>query len=181
MKSQAGAPVPVMFNEEGQAVIGIDTTDTAGRPSGKVIAMNGEDFRRSIYVQVRRTRPLGMLETFDAPSMMEANCNERPNTTVSPQSLLLMNNGSMREFAQTSPCACSTKRPMTSPNNLVARCDSASLASPANPKSWRASSSSRRRRNSTRRIPRHTNTLSAHRRRRTPIPRCSGSRHCVMC
>lgn len=95
-----GTPVPVMFNEEGQAVIGIDTTDTAGRPSGKLIAMNGEDFRRSVYVQVRRTRPLGILETFDAPSMMEANCNERPNTTVSPQSLLLMNNGSMREFAQ---------------------------------------------------------------------------------
>lgn len=95
-----GAPVPVMFNEEGQSVIGIDTTDTAGRPSGKVIAMNGEDFRRSVYVQARRSRPLGILETFDAPSMMEANCNERPNTTVSPQSLLLMNNGSMREFAQ---------------------------------------------------------------------------------
>ncbi|HEY2572854.1 MAG TPA: DUF1553 domain-containing protein, partial [Verrucomicrobiaceae bacterium] len=95
-----GTPVPVMFNEEGQSVIGIDTTDSAGRPSGKLIAMNGEDFRRSIYVQVRRTRPLGILETFDAPSMMEANCNERPNTTVSPQSLLLMNNGSMREFAQ---------------------------------------------------------------------------------
>jgi hypothetical protein len=95
-----GAPVPVMFNEEGQAVIGIDTTDTAGRPSGKLVAMNGEDFRRSVYVQVRRTRPLGILETFDAPNMMEANCNERPNTTVSPQSLLLMNNGSMREYAQ---------------------------------------------------------------------------------
>ncbi len=89
-----------MFNEEGQIVIGIDTTDTAGRPSGKYVSLNGEEFRRSVYVQVRRTRPLGMLETFDAPSMMEPNCNERPNTTVSPQSLLLMNNGSMREFAQ---------------------------------------------------------------------------------
>ena len=95
-----GPPVPVMFNEEGQAVLGIDTTDTAGRPSGKVIPMNGEDFRRSVYVQARRTRPLGMLETFDAPSMMDCMCSERPSTTVSPQSLLLMNNGYMREFAE---------------------------------------------------------------------------------
>lgn len=94
-----GPPVPVMFNEEGQTVLGIDTTDTAGRPSGKIIPMNGEDFRRSVYVQARRTRPLGMLETFDAPSMMDCTCSERPSTTVSPQSLLLMNNGYMREFA----------------------------------------------------------------------------------
>jgi hypothetical protein len=94
-----GKPVPVMLNTEGQAVLGIDTTDTAGRPSGKFISMEGQDFRRSIYVQNRRTRPLEMFNTFDAPSMMEANCETRPVTTVSPQSLLLMNNGYMREYA----------------------------------------------------------------------------------
>ena len=100
MIDKVGGPaVPVMFNEEGQSVLGIDTTDTAGRPSGKIISLNGEDFRRSVYVQARRTRPLGMLETFDAPSMMDCTCSERPTTTVSPQSLLLMNNGYMREFA----------------------------------------------------------------------------------
>ncbi|HSJ02926.1 MAG TPA: PSD1 and planctomycete cytochrome C domain-containing protein [Verrucomicrobium sp.] len=95
-----GPPVPIMYNEEGQVVVGIDTTDTAGRQTGKVIPLNGEEYRRSLYIQARRTRPLGMLETFDAPSMMEANCAERPRTTVSPQSLMLMNNGSMREYAQ---------------------------------------------------------------------------------
>ena len=97
---QRGAPVPVMFNEEGGIVIGVDTTDTAGRQTGKIIPLNGEEFRRSIYVQVRRTRPLEMFATFDAPSMMDTVCESRPVTTVSPQSLLLMNNGYMREAAQ---------------------------------------------------------------------------------
>jgi hypothetical protein len=32
--------------------------------------------------------------------MTDANCASRPVTTVSPQSLLLMNNGTMREHAQ---------------------------------------------------------------------------------
>jgi mono/diheme cytochrome c family protein len=98
--AQGGAPVPVMFNEEGQVVIGVDTTDTAGRQTGKFIPLNGEEYRRSVYVQVRRTRPLEMFAAFDAPSMMDPNCEVRPVTTVSPQSLLLMNNTGMREHAQ---------------------------------------------------------------------------------
>lgn len=95
-----GAPVPVMYNEEGQVVVGVDTTDTAGRPSGKFVPLNGEEFRRSVYVQARRTRPLEMFAAFDAPSMTDANCEVRPVTTVSPQSLLLMNNTVVREYAQ---------------------------------------------------------------------------------
>jgi len=97
---QFGVPVPVMPNEEGAIVIGEDTTDAAGRQTGKYIPLNGEEFRRSIYVEVRRTRPLGIFAAFDAPSMVEANCEIRPVTTVSPQSLLLMNNSAMREFAE---------------------------------------------------------------------------------
>ena len=95
-----GPPVPVMFSETGQVVLGIDTTDTAGRQTGKYLSLNGEEFRRSIYVQARRSRPLEMFAAFDAPAMTEANCEIRPITTVSPQSLLLMNNGYMREYAQ---------------------------------------------------------------------------------
>ena len=94
-----GTPVPVMFNEEGQVVIGIDTTDTAGRPSGKIVPLNGDEFRRSIYVQARRSRPLEMFATFDAP-IMEPSCDARAVTTVSPQSLLLMNSTTMRVHAQ---------------------------------------------------------------------------------
>ncbi|MCB1204217.1 MAG: PSD1 domain-containing protein [Verrucomicrobiae bacterium] len=97
---RGGTPVPVMLTEEGQVVLGVDTMDTAGRQTGKYIPLNGEEFRRSVYVQIRRSRPLEMFATFDAPDMTTANCEIRPVTTVSPQSLLLMNNLGMREFAQ---------------------------------------------------------------------------------
>ena len=95
-----GEPVPVMLTEEGQVVLGVDTMDTAGRQTGKYIPLNGEEFRRSVYVQIRRSRPLEIFATFDAPDMTTANCEVRPVTTVSPQSLLLMNNLGMREHAQ---------------------------------------------------------------------------------
>ncbi|TDU80847.1 cytochrome c [Prosthecobacter fusiformis] len=95
-----GAPIPVTFSEEGQIIIGIDTRDTAGRQTGKYTSLMGEEYRRSIYVQARRSTPLEMFATFDAPAMTDANCASRPVTTVSPQSLLLMNNGYMREHAQ---------------------------------------------------------------------------------
>lgn len=84
-----GPPVPVMADEVGQFVVGIENLD-AGRPKG-VLPMNGEDVRRSVYIQVRRSRPLSMLSTFDAPAM-EPNCSARNVSTVAPQSLLMMNN-----------------------------------------------------------------------------------------
>ena len=95
-----GPPVPVMPTAEGGIVIGNDTTDSAGRQTGKFIPLHGEEYRRSIYIQVRRTRPLDIFAAFDAPSMTDANCELRPVTTVSPQSLLLMNNAGMRQHAQ---------------------------------------------------------------------------------
>ncbi|MEM7014272.1 MAG: DUF1549 and DUF1553 domain-containing protein, partial [Verrucomicrobiota bacterium] len=95
-----GKPIPITPNTEGQIVIGVDTTDSAGRQTGKFVSLEGEEFRRSIYVTVRRSRPLEMFATFDAPTMNEANCDVRPITTVSPQSLLLMNNVGMREYSQ---------------------------------------------------------------------------------
>lgn len=85
---RSGPPVPVMPDRVGQIVIGIEN-ENAGRPGPK-IDMQGEEFRRSVYVQVRRSRPLGMLDTFDAPRM-SPNCETRPTSTVAPQSLLLMN------------------------------------------------------------------------------------------
>ena len=83
-----GPPVPVMADMVGQWVIGIENLN-AGRP-GAVISMQGEEFRRSIYVQVRRSRPLAVLDTFDAPRM-EPHCEARSTSTVAPQSLMLMN------------------------------------------------------------------------------------------
>jgi mono/diheme cytochrome c family protein len=85
-----GAPVPIMTDETGQVVVGVNTDDTAGRPSGKFVSLGGEEFRRSLYVQMRRSKPLGLMETFDAPRM-EPNCELRNASTVAPQSLALMN------------------------------------------------------------------------------------------
>jgi hypothetical protein len=70
-----GPPVPVMVDEVGQVVLGVDTRD-AGRPTNKVVPLGGQEFRRSVYVQARRSLPLTMLEAFDAP-MPEPNCECR--------------------------------------------------------------------------------------------------------
>jgi hypothetical protein len=86
-----GKSVPVMPDEVGQVVVGVDTRDGAGRPTGKVVPLGAEEFRRSIYVQVRRSLPLSMFETFDAP-LLTPNCEIRNQSTAAPQSLLLMNN-----------------------------------------------------------------------------------------
>lgn len=100
-EKMAGPPVPVMADEVGQFVLGIENLN-AGRP-GAVIPLNGEEHRRSIYVQVRRSRPLSVLAAFDAP-LMEPNCEVRSSSTVAPQALLLMNNDFVieqsRQFAR---------------------------------------------------------------------------------
>lgn len=91
-----GPPVPVMADRVGQFVIGKENLN-AGRP-GADIDMKGEDLRRSIYVQVRRSRPLSVLDTFDAP-VMTPNCTLRASSTVAPQSLMLMNSVATRTHA----------------------------------------------------------------------------------
>jgi len=83
-----GEPVPVMADTSGRWVLGIENL-SAGRP-GPVIPLNGQEFRRSVYVQARRSRPLAVLDTFDWPSM-SPNCELRRTSTVPPQSLMLMN------------------------------------------------------------------------------------------
>ena len=94
-----GPPVPVTPDEAGQIVVGVDTRDSAGRPTGKVVPLGDDEFRRTIYVQVRRSRPLGMLEPFDAP-LMKPNCELRTSSTVAPQSLLMMNSAFVVEQSE---------------------------------------------------------------------------------
>ena len=87
-EQMAGVPVPVMADITGQWVIGKENLN-AGRP-GPVIDMNGQQYRRSLYVQVRRSRPLAVLEPFDLPELAP-NCTKRPSSTVPTQSLELLN------------------------------------------------------------------------------------------
>ena len=94
--AQHGKPVPVKEDEVGQIVIGVENKDGEGKP-GKEIPIGGQEYRRSIYVQARRSRPLASLDTFDLPAMTP-NCEERSSSTVAPQSLMLMNSRFMEEF-----------------------------------------------------------------------------------
>jgi hypothetical protein len=85
-----GPPVPVMRDNDGQVVLGVDIRDTAGYPQGKPVPLGEDEFRRGVYVQARRSLPLTMMETFDAPAMTPC-CEARSSSTVTPQALLLMN------------------------------------------------------------------------------------------
>lgn len=86
-----GPPVPVAVDEAGQVIVGNDNRDGAGRPVSKRVSLGDDEWRRSLYIQVRRSLPLGLLETFDAPPMTP-NCERRTSSTVAPQSLMMMNN-----------------------------------------------------------------------------------------
>ena len=92
-----GPAVPVIADKVGRWVLGIENL-SAGRP-GAVLPMHGEDLRRSVYVEVRRTRPLAVLDTFDWPRM-SPNCDQRRTSTVAPQSLMLMNSDFVLEYSE---------------------------------------------------------------------------------
>jgi hypothetical protein len=66
-----------IFNGNKTIVIKVDTSSPAV-------------YRRSIYLQQRRSGPATALATFDLPNM-DPNCERRDLTTVAPQSLFLLN------------------------------------------------------------------------------------------
>ena len=94
---RTGPPVPVMADIVGQWVIGKENLN-AGRP-GPILAMKTEEFRKTIFVQWRRSRPLTVLDTFDLPKM-EPNCERRNSSTVATQSLFLMNSDFIVRMAE---------------------------------------------------------------------------------
>ena len=74
------------------------------RADGLVTAKRSDaGWRRTVYVQQRRSTLPSILETFDLPQM-NPNCVERPNSTVASQALHLLNDGLVRaltfQFAQ---------------------------------------------------------------------------------
>ena len=94
---RAGPPVPVMADLVGQWVIGKENLN-AGRP-GPILPLKTEEFRKTIFVQWRRSRPLTVLDTFDLPKM-EPNCERRNSSTVATQSLFLMNSDFIVDMAE---------------------------------------------------------------------------------
>ena len=93
-----GPPIPIKEDAVGQIVVGIDNKGASNTP-GKDISLNGEEFRRSVYITVRRSQPVAFLRTFDAP-VMEVNCERRDTSTVAPQALMLMNSDFMLKHAR---------------------------------------------------------------------------------
>ena len=91
-----GPPVPVRENEVGQIVVGKGMKDLARGSNVEEALPEGEIFRRSVYVQVRRSMPVGVLETFDG-AMVEPNCEIRTASTATPQALLLLNSDFIQE------------------------------------------------------------------------------------
>jgi hypothetical protein len=97
-RTMYGAPAPVNPDDVGQFIIGKATRDG----NGILVAKHEESadvYRRTLYAQVRRSMPLGMLEPFD-PATLAPNCDRRSNSTVATQSLLLMNNSNVIRLAE---------------------------------------------------------------------------------
>ena len=82
-KKMFGPPVAITKDDGGQIIVAPTKT-----PDGP--ASEQPEYRRSIYVQVRRSMPVLMLRQFDMP-VMEVNCEKRSSSTISTQSLTLMN------------------------------------------------------------------------------------------
>ncbi|WP_417851247.1 PSD1 and planctomycete cytochrome C domain-containing protein [Thalassoglobus sp.] len=82
--SPGGPPDSVSIDRDG--LVSANPTSTGG-------------WRRSLYVQYRRTEIPTMMETFDYPEM-GPNCVSRTVSIVSPQSLMLMNNSRVYELSQ---------------------------------------------------------------------------------
>jgi hypothetical protein len=87
---QFGPPVPVMEDDAGLVVIGKANRDGAQYKLGDESVPAGEESRRSVYIQVRRSKPLAVLGVFDWASA-EPNCEARNSSTDTPQALMLMN------------------------------------------------------------------------------------------
>ena len=80
---------------------------TGGPPDRVIVDRNGlitgkerpqGGWRRSVYLRYRRTEIPSLMDTFDYPEM-GPNCVSRNVSTVSPQSLMLMNNRRVRELS----------------------------------------------------------------------------------
>jgi hypothetical protein len=69
-----GPPVPMQRQGDGEVTAPADATGA----------------RRSVYLQVRRSQPLTLLQVFDQP-VMETNCTRRAVSTTASQALTLLN------------------------------------------------------------------------------------------
>jgi hypothetical protein len=93
-----GEPVTVGKTGDGRMIPGVEIRN-ANRDVIKVDTSSPAVYRRSVYLQQRRSGPATALATFDLPNM-DPNCERRDLTTVAPQSLFLMNDEFVIERAK---------------------------------------------------------------------------------
>ena len=106
MLAVSGKLNPEMFGEavtvgktgDGRMIPGVEIRNV-NRDVIKVDTSSPAVYRRSIYLQQRRSGPATALATFDLPNM-DPNCERRDVTTVAPQSLFLMNDEFVIERAK---------------------------------------------------------------------------------
>ncbi len=65
--------------------------------TGQIITPDDKP-RRSVYLQVRRSKPIAFLSAFDAATI-DPNCDRRNATTTAPQALMLLNSEFVRKQA----------------------------------------------------------------------------------
>jgi hypothetical protein len=78
-----GPPVPMLRQADGEVTTPADASGN----------------RRSIYLQVRRSQPLTLLQVFDQP-VIETNCTRRGASTVASQALTLLNSDFLNRQAE---------------------------------------------------------------------------------
>ncbi len=94
-----GSPVTVGKTGDGRMIPGVEIFNGNKTIVIKVDTSSPAVYRRSIYLQQRRSGPATALATFDLPNM-DPNCERRDLTTVAPQSLFLMNDEFVIERAK---------------------------------------------------------------------------------
>jgi hypothetical protein len=104
-----GPAVPIAQDEVGRVVTGNQKNNGNNDPV-LVEPIGDLAFRRSIYVQVRRSLPLTVLDAFDAP-IMSPNCEARNVSTVAPQSLTMLNDSFVLAQAQHFAARLRTEHP----------------------------------------------------------------------
>ncbi len=112
-----GAPVGITRDPAGRVVVGKERP-VAIYDVVKVESFGNDDFRRSIYVQARRSMPLTVLDTFDEP-VMSPNCDVRNCSTVAPQSLMMLNDTFVHEAARTLATRLRTEVPGDTRGQIV--------------------------------------------------------------
>lgn len=92
--------------------------DFSKREAWKVSSHPADRVRRSVYIHAKRNLPYPLLEAFDLPDMHES-CARRTQTTIAPQSLMLLNSELVLSYAQSFAGRLLEQNPHAEPGALV--------------------------------------------------------------